>query len=301
MKITFENDQGQYLGSMTHDQFDQILVPNYTAEHPVYVKKSFLNNSHTDTWKVVSKTVDNRNNEIKIQLKAEAKLLNLPSFISQQNKKPYHYLEEFGLVEVEFGFHRVVVGSNLNLESKNEIYTDNLIKGEMHKKRPCIILKNNSNTTQVIPITTSRRSDSVTDIELELDQIDGIPDKFKNSAHALLGMIQTVSHSRVYPIIDPRKKLHTRTHLFKLTANDREKIRAALATIYSKSLKLQYEQKVKDFDKLSNERAVLLNKQSLILSEKKHLESLVARVGNYLNIGTSSGEVERYFNDHALD
>ena len=190
MKITFENDLGQYLGSIIHDQFDQILIPNWTTEHPVFVKKLFSNNSHTDACKVLSKTIDPQNKEIKIQLKAKVKLQNLTSYISQQNKTPSHYLEEFKLVEVEFGFHKVAVGSNFNGVSKNESYTDNLVSGEMHKKRPCIILKNYQNTIQVIPITTSKRKlDSLTDIELELDQISGIPDKFKNSAHELLGMI----------------------------------------------------------------------------------------------------------------
>lgn len=295
MKITFEDNQNQYLGSMTHHQLDKILVPKFDAtRHITYLKRHFSSNTTTDTWKIVSRKLIPQSNEIKFQLQPTVSLTSLPSFIYQQNKNPYHYLQEFKIVEVEFGFHMDMFDQQMNI-FENNCFTDQIIVGEMHKKRPCIIINKYHQTIQVIPITTvAPNFKDPTVIKLELDQIQGLPDKFKKDSYALLGMIQTVSNNRVYPLIDPTKQTHTDIFKFKLTLQDRDKIKTGLADIYNKSFKISFDQKVAELEKIKKERDVLRNKSIKLISDKNEVESLLLKLSKYIDIGEDIDTIRKY-------
>jgi hypothetical protein len=198
-----EEAESQLLGVESYQGIKEKLIPDYSAQgHKVTITK-FFEGYDDHRWLV--KGLDHASiTETSIYL--EPRVNNRQEeFLSQTKKSNRSVISklQFGtLVEVEFGYIPLVKKSNGDVRG-NKRYPDTVHKGEMHKRRLCIIVKADSSRVQVVPIT-SQEPNSLGDLSIfeissaSLRSLIG----YKNPdilSYGICRMIKTVSVSRILP------------------------------------------------------------------------------------------------------
>ncbi|MDF7630730.1 type II toxin-antitoxin system PemK/MazF family toxin [Erwiniaceae bacterium L1_55_4] len=239
----------QLLGRETLEGFSEVLIPTMTPRYPVFITKAFTGEtckrwfvkrvSHVadDEWHI--RLID-RSNAEEVYL---SETLKLRSRTSAEG-----FLRKGTIVIVEFGHIYQTLDFGSGLTAQNTSYFCSHLSGEMHKRRPAIVVSADSRGVKVVPVTSQEPEGSMANksiFELEsvstrhIDEFD--PAK---QSYALCEMIQTISPSRILPPLAKDSKYGTRTfrrdqsYFRKLSGNDLKALEdGLLAAVGMSSLK----------------------------------------------------------------
>lgn len=221
------------IGHEVHTNIEEILIPSYSgSSHDLYLVKAFKEYTHTKHWKISS--LSHQDSVVNITITPANSALSLFDLAKKNYKRAATYLRPFNIVEVDFSFHSDCLMSN-GTTSQNKQNTSALLPGEIHKKRPCIVLSHHQNTVQVIPLSTSiKNAKKPKSIEISNNSFDNLGARYSNkTSYALIDMVQTVSIHRVSPPIEADGKYHYRYHQYKLTTEDKRNLVRVISKTYS--------------------------------------------------------------------
>jgi len=230
------------LGSETLDGVTEILLPGFSPEFKVFCNKKF-SSSTTYNWFVarinVVPATAGAPTTFEVVLK-EPYVASPVEYLNQTIRKSgtsvAKLLYQGSLVEVDYGFVQSIGKEDGSLKT-NKRYSDTIQKGEMHKRRLCIVVKVRGPTIQVVPITseppssfdkTSFQIDSATLSNLARYGTSG------KDSYAICSMIETVSIRRVLPpeafymVGGNRRQGRNVSYPTKLGKADSQQLRAAL-------------------------------------------------------------------------
>ncbi len=307
MKVVFkEFGSNDELGCKEYSNIASTLIPAFeVGSHEVFIKKRFSLKPDTLSWniKAISKDAD----VVEISLSASEHPISVKAYSKTQNKSPEFYLQPYTIIEVDFGFHTDAFSSCGDL-IKNEEITSALLPGEIHKKRPCVVLKANKFRVQVIPLTASKRElNNPKNIAIESASFNNMLARYiEKQSYALLDMVQTVSVNRVFPPKNSDGKYRHTYSKFKLSSSDKLKLKTALAQQYSTDIVLENTNLKKRLADLGAEKAKILTtnntyKEKCTEADSKidYLNSLLLIIGRELELGDSiegiQSEVTRQF------
>ncbi|WP_313457145.1 type II toxin-antitoxin system PemK/MazF family toxin [Stenotrophomonas sp.] len=230
------------LGSETLDGVTEALLPGFSPSFMVFCNKKF-SRSTTYNWFVAR--IDAKpacaDGPTSFDVVLQEPYVTSPvEYLNQTIRKSGSSVEKVlhqgSLVEVDYGFVQSVGKDDGSLKS-NKRYSDTIQKGEMHKRRLCIVVKVRGATIQVVPITsepssstdkTSFKIDSATLSDLTRYGTSG------KDSYALCSMIETVSIRRVLPpesfysVRGNRRQGRNVSYPAALGTADSQRLRAAL-------------------------------------------------------------------------
>lgn len=296
MKIIFEDSDRTELGHIKHENLVETLIPAFEPDtHDMFLKHVFSSKKHVTNWQITNLLIDA--NIATIQLKEAASTQSLADFIAPQYRKPEDFLKPYYIVEVDFGFY-----SNLfNIHGAkvvNKRSTNSLLQGEMHKRRPCIVLGLKHGCVQVIPLSTKTEVGSNPKrLELSKTSFAKLAPRYtEKTSYALLEMIQTVSVHRVFPPKGINKKYEHSYH--SISTTDKDLIKKALVEQYNQTLTIDYTILKTQHENLQHEKSKILESKNLLLREKKDLEEncnilkkSILKFGQEMGAGESLDEI----------
>jgi uncharacterized protein YifN (PemK superfamily) len=299
MRIVFKgNDEGNELGITQHTDIVDAFIPSFKKEkHEVFINRKFASQPDILSWRIID--IVTAEGKVEILLEPSAYPLSLATYSKGQKKVPKFYLRKFQIVDVDFGFHFDIVKS-CGTKTNNNYKLSALLPGELHKRRPCIILSAEGNRVQVLPMSTkSRNGISRHHIEISSQSFSNMNRRYSDSpSFALLQMVQTVSVNRVFPPKDVHGKCEPHYSQYKLTQTDKLKIEQALSDQYSDVINNEIENLTSRLDTLNKEKKSLLEANVRIkaeLTDEKIMlneyQQSIQKIGNYFDIGTSLEEV----------
>ncbi|TDR12485.1 type II toxin-antitoxin system PemK/MazF family toxin [Marinomonas communis] len=305
MKLIYRNSNvdNETLGSLQHDNIERILVPSSSQDgHDVYLKQSFSSSKETVLWRVRSvNLVDDAVIYVDLEESNDA-CASVADFASSQSKSVEFYLKEFQIVEVDFGFHSKLHRSDGSSE-KNSFFNNALMPGEMHKRRPCITLKAKGGRVQVIPLSTRvPSSGDRLSIPISAESFSKLATRYSSKkSYALLNMIQTVSAHRVHPPRAANLKFEHKYHLYKLNAEDKQRLKDSLGAQYTDWLLTEKNTIENRAKQLAQEKSKLLSNMERLkcdvssANEKiSFLENMLLKFGGDLGAGDTLDEVISY-------
>lgn len=282
MKVIFKHSDGTILGEVIHSDFSEIALPEFKQDtHDIFVKHNFTKYKNVLNWYVKDVLIDN--DVIYISLAESDFSASVAEFSASQNKDASYYLKPFQIVDVEFGFYSELFDGQ-NAPQTNNRVGNGLIKGEMHKRRPCIVLRENRGCVQVIPLSTKiKLAHDPLNIEISPDSFSSLAARYREKpSFALLNMIQTVSTHRVFPPRNVRSKYEHKYHQYKITQSDRELIKTALAQQYNQDIASRIAVLKTELEKNKQEKTKLLITKNNILDEKKILNAEVDKLQTFI-------------------
>tara|TARA_R110001583_G_scaffold85821_1_gene224852 strand:+ start:5093 stop:5998 length:906 start_codon:yes stop_codon:yes gene_type:complete len=292
----------EILGKIKHTDFVETLIPAFKPDaHDIYVKHIFLAKKEVENWKI--NKVEFTINSATLYLSASENTLSVASFSKTQNKNTSSYLKPFHIVEVDFGFYSDVFNINGEI-TKNHKKITGLLPGEMHKRRPCIVLNEKNGCVQVIPLSAKKRSgQDPQHIVMHPSSFLGLSPRYtEKRSYALMDMIQTVSASRIFPPRSKYYKYEHKYHNYKISSSDRDAMKLILSTQYNKGLEQKFNILNSKYEKLNAEKMKILQANNRIkdeLSENKtnqvRLEQFILNIGSDFDFGKTIEEVlEQY-------
>ena len=191
------------LGSIFLENIDEVLIPINEKNTPFFITMKFSGNE-CSRWKV-NFVLGVKKNQWGIWLspKEDNNVEYLSDTLLRQRKKSSLQLIRKGtIVIVEYGHIYKVLNFESGLSGSN-MYPCSIQKGEIHKRRPAIVVGEDSSGVKVVPITSSPPTGSgvVHSIfELESKSTDNISEFTPGrQSFALCGMVQNISHNRILP------------------------------------------------------------------------------------------------------
>lgn len=283
MKITYFDANGVILGKIEYANFEEIIIPSFTNDYQPYLTMQF-DSSNNYYWRIANLQV--KDNKAEVILDAiPIYPRSIQTIADSVRAEPRRFLKEFSLVEVEFGFFSDILPKDLPLK-RNQIYSNALMNGESHKKRPCLVLKTLDSSAQVIPLTSSNK-DHARDpnkVEIQMHNVQGINNRYYTDTYALIEKIQTVSYDRMFPLRAADGRFHDK--VYTILSADKDAIKAKLAEAYNAGIKSNLESLNNDVAKLTEEkfRLITTNKSlvadnKLLTTDKTHLENLLTKLG----------------------
>ncbi|MFT4804611.1 MAG: hypothetical protein ACI9YE_001816 [Psychroserpens sp.] len=299
--INVENDD--VLGQIKHTDFVETLIPAFEdGAHDIYVKHIFTANKTIENWKIIK--VEFNNNCANLYLSEAENTLSVVDFAKTQNKSAKDYLKPFYIVEVDFGFYSDVFNMD-GVKSRNKRKISGLLPGEMHKRRPCIVLNEKNGCVQVIPMSAKERDGKDPHhVIMSPFSFSGLSPRYtKNISCALIDMVQTVSASRIFPPRSKDYKYEHKYHNYKISQSDRESVKLALSSQYNKDLEQNFNILNAKYEKLNSEKMKILQtnnrmKDNLSENEAKiiDLESFILKFGSDFTLGNSIEEILENYN-----
>lgn len=266
----------ELLGVERFEGIQEKLIPDYSEEgHKVSITKFFAGcNDHR--W-LVKDLVHVSDTETSVYLEAW-KNNRREEFLSQTKKSNRSVISklQFGtLVEVEFGFIPNVKKLNGDVRT-NKRYPDTVHKGEMHKRRLCVVVKADSGRVQVVPVT-SQAPGSFGDLSVcqisdaSLADLIGYNDPAIPS-YAICRMIKTVALTRVLPPISrqrgTRAAFRDNRYSKKLNGSDKAVFKQALSHAVG----------LTDYSELKEKVSEYYQELQVVRPEKETLAEQVARL-----------------------
>lgn len=304
MKVIYRNSNAdnETLGSLLHDNIERILVPSSSQDgHDTYLKQSFSSSTETVLWRVCSVSLSDAVIYVDLEESNDA-CGSVADFASSQSKSVEYFLKEFQIVEVDFGFHSKLYRSDGSSE-KNSFFNNALMPGEMHKRRPCITLKAKGGRVQVIPLSTrAPSSGDRLSIPISTDSFSKLATRYgSKQPYALLNMIQTVSAHRVHPPRAANLKFEHKYHLYKLNAEDKQKLKDALGAQYTDWLLTEKNTIENRAKHLAQEKAKLLSNMERLKGDVScanakiaFLEDMLFKFGTELGAGDTLDDILSY-------
>lgn len=240
------------LGHVILNGINEIITPlfrdNIDKEnfYPVFITKSFIGRKE-HRWEIKSskiKTLSENNIIINIWLSPRnvSDDIYLSQTLKNKNYKSAKSILYLGkIIIVEFGHIFSCVTLDASIKT-NKRYPDNIQQGEMHKRRPAIVVKADDRGVKVIPLTSKKPHDLAVNssiFKLSDESIKNIGDLAKKETYALCDMIQTICVTRILP---PLFKLNTRKRYYRhedyrasICRNDRKLLDKGLLSSISKN------------------------------------------------------------------
>ncbi|MGO4222797.1 type II toxin-antitoxin system PemK/MazF family toxin [Lysobacter sp. TAF61] len=195
------------LGSETLDGVAEALLPGFSPDFKVFCTKKF-SNSATYNWFVarINAVPAGAGTPASFEVVLKEPYIASPvEYLNQTVRKSGSTVEkrvrQGSLVEVDYGFVQSIGREDGSLKS-NKRYSDTIQKGEMHKRRLCIVVKVRGPIIQVVPITSDpQNAADKTSFQIEpatLSKLTRYGASGKDS-YAICSMIETVSIRRVLP------------------------------------------------------------------------------------------------------
>lgn len=294
------------LGHVILNGINEIITPlfrdNIDKEncYPVFITKSFIGRKE-HRWEIKSSKIQTLSeNNIIINIWLSPKNVSDDIYLSQtlKNKnyksaKSILYLGKIIIVEFGHIFSCVTLDASIKT---NKRYPDNIQQGEMHKRRPAIVVKADDRGVKVIPLTSKKPHDLAVNssiFKLSDESIKNIGDLAKKETYALCDMIQTICVTRILP---PLFKLNTRKRYYRhedyrasICRNDRKLLDKGLLSSISKN-------------KLYSELEDLKIKNNKLESEIYHLKNnllLLKEMYMYTN-GSHASHIDEIDNEILL-
>lgn len=232
-----EETEAQLLGVERFEGIEEKLIPGYSVGGPNVSVTKFFEGFDDHRW-LVKNLIHISSAETSVFLSAWKNNSN-EEFLSQTKKSRHTVISslQFGtLVEVEFGFIPAVKKLNGEVRT-NKRYPDTIHKGEMHKRRLCVVVKADSSRVRVVPITSQTPSSagdlSICEINDEsLADLTSYNDP-EISSYAICGMIKTVALTRVLPPVSiqrgVRAAFRDNRYSKKLKSRDKKAFKQALS------------------------------------------------------------------------
>jgi len=260
----------QELGRETFDNINQVITPFFTLpigdpkRHPLFITKFFKNRSD-NRWEIKDTGIESKENgELSIYIWLSPVDVSEDIYLSQTLKRKglksaSSILHKGKIVIVEFGHINKCIKESSEIRT-NKRYPDNIQNGEMHKRRPAIVVKVDMRGVKVIPLTSkkpSNLSDNNLVFELSDESKENIGDFTKKESYALCDMIQTVCISRILPplfrIKSRNKFLRNEEYRAQLSRKDKRLLDTGLLASISKSnLYVEMERIKKENEELTN-------------------------------------------------
>lgn len=199
----------QRLGLVIKEDLAESLLPWFKAgKHQVFINKHFRSHPEQLTWEVINIEADSTG--FQVVLRPETGIPeSYGKYFGRQNiRNPKKVIREFSVVDVDFGHKSSLIDTTPSLRD-NEKYVNAVLPGELHKKRPCLVVAMNPHwkTAQVIPLTTRTPKESALAVEIPRTTFNNVSQRYSDkSSYALLDMITTVSWLRMYPLRDKTGK-----------------------------------------------------------------------------------------------
>lgn len=267
MKIKFIDHEGP-LGEETYTDIDEVIIPCFKADsHDMFLRKSFANKENR-FWKIQSLNLENNTAEFCIE--EHRQQICLAEYSAGQKKKIKQVVSKFNIVDVDFGFSSAVFSFAGDV-SPNKKFTQNNLVGEMHKKRPCIVLGVEQTRLLVIPLTTDNTGLGQSKmIEISTGSFSNMsPHYTDKTSYALLDMMQNVSTYRVYAPVGHGQQLTNKYRSFKLNAKDKTALQEKLASDYAKDIVDEKQRLSIRVARLEQERSKLLKTNASLKEESK--------------------------------
>lgn len=259
MEVKFINaENGVKLGARTYEGITHTIIPAFSAnDHDIYLKKSFEKNTIFQSWQIKNVLVNAAG--VEIYLQGTLTPDSVFTFADKQRKNFKQFIRKHNLVEVDFG-HETSLFSLGSGEQKNTRKTDALMPGEMHKKRPCIVMGTKGDSVTVIPLTT-RDYGNPKHVLISKASFANLHARYsEKSSFAALDMVQTVSAHRVFPPREAEGKYRHQYSKYKLSDLDGKAVDNALADIYNDDVTKQLKIVLSSLDSVNKEKSRLLEK-----------------------------------------
>ncbi len=283
MEVKFINEEdGVQLGCRTYDGIAQTIIPAFnTNDHDIYFTKSFSKNRDYRSWLVKSVVITDEGAEIYVSGNP------IPDSVYDHAKKQRRnfnsYIRKHSIVEVDFGHETSTFGLTSG-EEKNTYRTDSLMPGEMHKKRPCIVMGTRMKSVTVIPLTTKDYSNPK-HVPISSESFNTLHARYSDkTSFAVLDMIQTVSAHRVFP---PREaeggKYRHQYSKYKLTKADGDAVDSALADIYNDDVTKQLKIAQTSLVSVRKEKSKLFDKYNEVAKQLEDAESEIKELKDVIS------------------
>jgi len=240
MRIVYNNSSdNSTLGSLEYTDIPVTLLPNlHGKKHPVFSQHHFAGESNLH-WEVVN--ITQSQSEITVDLSASPQKHNnfgYYSTVSRQLKPSTRLLKPWTIVRVDFSHHSECHQLGKSPQPNHE-YLASRLPGELHKLRPCIVLKKDGDTTQIIPLSTKTYNEKVaSSIALSKLSFNKLPKNMRDdTSYALLHMISTVSSYRIYPLDGADGHTLDYNKQQELCSSDIQAIETGLAQRFSSKIK----------------------------------------------------------------
>ncbi|PTB86848.1 hypothetical protein C9940_00510 [Pseudidiomarina aestuarii] len=308
MKLVYKDEHDIELGSTVNTGIREALIPAFSSSHDIYITISFDSRPGINIWHITN--LEYKEGYAVATLEEAEEITSLATYITSQTQRSVKkYLQKYSIVEVDFGFF----SQNFNCEEgkfeKNLFNSSSILPGELHKKRPCIVLAVDDNRVQVMPLSTSSRATAdKNNLEIDPSSFDNFAIRYKEKpSYALCGMIQTVSIHRVYPPRNDYGKHEHKYSRFKLCSVDQEKLNAVLAREHSKDIVTKLDRSSHKIVSLNAERAKLLEMNSRIKEDNANLTQMCALmekelldIGHYFGVGETLTQIRECFSQAIL-
>lgn len=292
-----ETEKSTTLAAIKYESFQHVLIPDFKPnKHSVFLRQSFEDHEGS-LWKVDSLEIEDLSVNISVTQLCSPKSLGL--FAQEQSKKPATILRtgQFQLVEVEFGCQQDRLDAN-NERMRNELNPLALMPGELHKKRPCIVVGCDDDKVQIIPLTSKGCDTNPKQLAISNASFNGLSKRYtEKSSHALISMMQTVSAFRVYPMKNASGRYDHRYQSSKLDRADKAALQEKLGKLYASSTMHNLQNEQKRSLQLSQEKARLLDtlekskqSQTQLSLEHASLTSTLEQLAEFFDISWSSHE-----------
>ena len=305
MKIIYKNanwregdSDTDILGIVEHTDFHEMLVPFYENGHAVsYISRKFNDYQHITIWEVVDVVFNG--NTFEVSLIETVSPSSLAAIAEKRNQKINKLVSKYCLVEVDFG-HKANLGGVGGIVGNNTWDVSTHLPAEMYKKRPCVVLDIDGSRIQVVPISTSVRTEADNfHVELTAPSFNKLHSRYRSKpSYILTTMIQTVSAYRVYPPKLATRKFAPSCNPYKLCSADKANLLKKLTLIYGHALVQENEALERRLDRLSTERGKLLESKAEndrnALRNKQYvtdLEEKIIEVGKQFDVSGSVEEV----------
>lgn len=239
------------LGNIILNGVNEVITPLFKdnvdneKSYPVFITKSFVGRKEY-RWELKKSEIEYINNKLIINIwlfpKDNSGDTYLPQTLKNKNHKSAKSILYLGkIIIVEFGHISPCVTLNEGIKT-NKRYPDSIQQGEMHKRRPAIVIKADDRGVKVIPLTSKKPHDLAVNtsiFKLSDESIKNIGDLAKKETYALCDMIQTVCITRILP---PLFKLNSRKKYYRhqdyrasICKHDRRQLDKALLSSISRS------------------------------------------------------------------
>ncbi len=259
---------GELLGSVVKDNIEKALIPKWSDDHKTFISRNFKAYPNTSYWEVNSviplSSIDPANKKTIITVELSPNKDALKSYGQQARDLSYSdtasYIKKFDLVDVDFGHHSSLLSPS-NVEQSNTLFYSILLKSELHKRRPCIVLSKTRHTVQVIPLTSRDNGG----LEISLKSFEKLAQRYRKApSFALPEQIQSVSTFRVFPMRLRNNKFAKAKEKTPIDSLDKEAIKELMAKIYHPLLAREHSQLQASNDNLSAQNEVLRELMTLI-------------------------------------
>ena len=298
MEVIFTDAENNELGRIKHSEFVETLIPSFRQNtHDMFLKHIFASKPTVKNWLIEDLKIED--SSAIIFLSASDPTSSVVNFAESQNKKIEYYLKPFNVIEVDFGFYNDLWNTDGTIRRNDRAHTG-LLSGEMHKRRPCIVLSVRGDCVQVLPLSTKEGLEHDPKcIPITSKSFTRLAPRYREKqSFALLEMIQTVSARRVFPPRNENFKFEHIYNIFRLTGEDKANLKKALAEQYNKDIIFKLDDMERQNESLRQEKQTIFKSRNAIMEEKtalqKELDDLkefILKFGNDLGAGNSLEEI----------